>query len=134
MPEENVETVREQVDALAQGDLERWLEGFDEEVEFRLPPEWPDEDVGRGREAALASMKSTLELAQSIDIEVIDVTELDSPDRLLLATRIAATGAGSGVPVEFDRYDVMTMRNGKVWRDEIFLDREQALEAAGLSE
>jgi ketosteroid isomerase-like protein len=134
MSEENVKSVREQIDALARGDLERWLEGFDEEVEFRLPPEWPDEGVGRGREAALASMKSTLELAEKVQIDVLDITELDSPDRLLVATRIAATGAGSGVPVEFDRYDLMTMRNGKVWRDAIFLKREQALEAAGLSE
>ena len=45
-----------------------------------------------------------------------------------------ATGTGRGVPVEFDRYDVITMRNGKVLRDAIFLKCEQALEAAGLSE
>jgi hypothetical protein len=34
--------------------------------------------------------------------------------------------------VEFDRYDLMTMRNGKIFRDEIYLSREQALEAAGV--
>jgi ketosteroid isomerase-like protein len=134
MSEENVETVREQIDALAHGDLERWLEGFDPEVEFRLPPEWPDEELGKGREAALASMKSTLELVVDLKIHIRGITELDDPDRLLVSTHIAATGAGSGVPVEFDRYDLMTMRNGKVFRDSIFLNREQALEAAGLSE
>ena len=134
MSEGNIETLRAQIDALRRRDLKTWLEGFDPEVEFRLPPEWPDEDIGKGREAALASMKTTLELAENIEIQVREIAELDGPDRLLLSTRIVATGAGSGVPVEFDRYDVITMRNGKVLRDAIFLKREQALEAAGLSE
>lgn len=133
MPQGNVETIRDQIEALRRGDLERWLEGFDPEVEFRLPPEWPDEDVGKGREAAMASMKGALELAEDLDIDVREIRELDTPDRLLVSLHIAATGAGSGVPVEFDRYDVMTMRNGKVFRDEIFLNREQALKAAGLA-
>ncbi len=134
MSEENVEALRAQVDALNRGDLDAWLEGFDPEVVFRLPPEWPDEGEGKGREAALASMKGALAVAEGVDISVRAITELDSPDRLLVSTHIVATGAGSGVPLEFDRYDLITMRDGRVYRDEIFLNREQALEAAGLSE
>jgi hypothetical protein len=34
----------------------------------------------------------------------------------------------------FDRYDLITMRDGRVYRDAIFLSREQALEAAGLTD
>jgi ketosteroid isomerase-like protein len=134
MSEENVDRLREQINALARGDLARWLEGFDPEVEFRLPPEWPDEGQGKGREAALASMKGALGVAETFDINIRGITELESPDRLLVNTHVAATGAGSGVPVEFDRYDVITMRNGKIIRSEIFLNRAQALEAAGLKE
>jgi ketosteroid isomerase-like protein len=95
MSEENITTVRAQIDALVRGDLERWLEGFDPEVEFRLPPEWPDEGAGKGREAALASMKSTLELAENLKIDVRGITELDDPDRLLVSTHITATGRGA---------------------------------------
>jgi hypothetical protein len=29
---------------------------------------------------------------------------------------------------------VMQMRNGKIWRVQVFLDREEALDAVGLSE
>jgi hypothetical protein len=38
------------------------------------------------------------------------------------------------VPLEFDRYDLITMRNGTIIRSEIFLKRDEALEAAGLNE
>jgi ketosteroid isomerase-like protein len=133
MSRENAATIRDQIEALNRGDLDRWLRGFDPEVEFRMPPEWPDEVEGRGREAALASMKGALEVAGNVDIELREVTEL-AGDRLLVSTHIVATGAGSGVPMAFDRYDLITMRDGRVYRDAIFLSREQALEAAGLSE
>jgi ketosteroid isomerase-like protein len=134
MSRENAATIRDQVEALNRGDLDRWLRGFHPEVEFRMPPEWPDEVEGRGREAALASMKGALEVAGNVDIEIREITEVADPDQLLVSTRIVATGAGSGVPMAFDRYDLITMREGRVYRDEIFLNREQALEAAGLSE
>jgi ketosteroid isomerase-like protein len=134
MSGENAATIREQVEALSRGDWEAWLKGFDPEVEFRMPREWPDEVQGKGREAALASMKGALDVAENLDIEIRDITELDTPDRLLVSTHVRATGAGSGVPMGFDRYDLIRMRGGKVYRDEIFLSREEALEAAGLSE
>jgi ketosteroid isomerase-like protein len=134
MSEENLEALRAQIDALNRGDLDAWLEGFDPEVEFVMPPGWPDHQEGRGRDAALASMKMALDVAEDVRIEVRDITELDSADRLLVSTHITARGAGSGVPIGFDRYDLITMRAGKVIRAEIFLDREEALEAAGLSE
>jgi ketosteroid isomerase-like protein len=134
MSQENVETLRAQIDALNRRDLDAWLKGFDPDVEFRMPSEWPDHQEGRGREAALASMQMVLDVAEDIRIEVQDITALDSPDRLLVSTRINARGAGSGVPLGFERYDVITMRAGKVIRAEIFLDRASALEAAGLRE
>jgi ketosteroid isomerase-like protein len=134
MSQENIEVLRAQIDALNRRDLDAWLEGFDPDVEFSMPSEWPDHQEGRGRGAAMASMQMALDVAEDVRIEVQYITELDSPDRLLVNTHIAATGAGSGVPLEFDRYDVITMRNGKVIRAEIFLNSEQALHAAGLKQ
>jgi ketosteroid isomerase-like protein len=134
MSQENVEAVRAQINALNRRDLDAWLEGFDPDVEFTMPSEWPDHQEGRGRAAALASMQMALDVAEVVRVEVQDINELDSPDRLLVSTHVAAIGAGSGVPIEFDRYDLMTMRDGKVHRVQIFLNRKEALEAAGLSE
>ena len=134
MSQENIEALRAQIDALNRRDLDAWLDGFDPDVEFSMPSQWPDHQEGRGREAALASMQMALDVAEDVRIEVEGITELDSPDRLLVSTHVTARGAGSGVPLGFDRYDLITMRSGKVIRAEIFLDHDQALEAAGLSE
>jgi ketosteroid isomerase-like protein len=44
-------------------------------------------------------------------------------------------GAGSGVAVPMPAYTwVWSIRDGKVWRATIYMDRAEALEAAGLSE
>ena len=133
MSHENVEIVRKQIDDLRRRDWEAWVEAFDPEVEFRLPPEWPDEEAGTGRDAALASMKGTLELVDDLDIDIHEIRELED-GRLLVSGHVAAKGGGSGGPVAFDRYDILTMRDQKIVRSEIFLDRKQALEAAGLQE
>jgi ketosteroid isomerase-like protein len=134
MSEENVKALRAQVDALNRGDLDAWLEGFDPEVEFREPPEWPGGEVGRGREAALTTMRRAIEDAEDLNIEIEGIEELDTPDRLFLTTHVTARGKGSGIPIEFNRYDVIKMRDGKILDSEIYLNREEALEAAGLSE
>jgi ketosteroid isomerase-like protein len=44
------------------------------------------------------------------------------------------TGAEAGQIVEVDYWIVATLREGRIVRDEWFTDREEALEAAGLSE
>ena len=47
---------------------------------------------------------------------------------------IEARGSGGGVPVEQRFWVVMTVRSRKVTRSEVYTDRDQALEAAGLRE
>jgi ketosteroid isomerase-like protein len=132
MPEESVELVRGAIDAINRGDLDAWLDTLHPDFEFQDPPEMPDDSSGSGRKAALASLKRMLDLAEDVLIEVKEITTLDD-GRILLATRVSARGAGSGVPVEFDRWDLMTIRDGKFSRAEVYLDRDHALEAAGLA-
>jgi ketosteroid isomerase-like protein len=45
-----------------------------------------------------------------------------------------ARGLRGGVPVEQRFWVVMTVRGGKATRSEVYTNREQAFEAAGLSE
>ena len=48
--------------------------------------------------------------------------------------RLEGLGEGSRVPIEWTTFAVMQMRNGKIMRVRVFLDRARALEAVGLSE
>ena len=119
------------IEALNRGDFDAWLDTLHADFEFQDPPEMPDDSSGSGREAALASLKRMFDVADDVRIAVSEITALDD-GRLLLETRVSARGKGSGAPVEFDRWDVMTIRDGKVSRAEIYLDHDQALNAAGL--
>jgi ketosteroid isomerase-like protein len=132
MPEGDVELVREAIDAINRGDLDSWLDMLHPDFEFQDPPEMPDDSSGTGREAALESLMRMLELADDVRIDTQQITTLDD-GRVLLATRVSARGKGSGVPVEFNRWDLMTIRDGKFSRAEVYLDRDHALAAAGLA-
>jgi hypothetical protein len=59
---------------------------------------------------------------------------MDFGDRLLIAGRQLGHGAASGVLVSQPLFQVYTLRRGLAVRQEDFSDRDEALEAAGLSE
>jgi ketosteroid isomerase-like protein len=55
-------------------------------------------------------------------------------DRVFVAARFRGRGRASGAEVQGRHFEVYTLRNGKVLRVDEYADREEALEAAGLSE
>ena len=46
--------------------------------------------------------------------------------------RIVGRGKGTGVPVDQAIAIVYTLRDGLIWRGQVFLDQRSALEAVGL--
>ncbi len=63
--------------------------------------------------------------------EILDVGD----DRVLALVRFQGRGRGSGAPVaDFYGAQLFTLQNGKVVRLQLFTHRDDALEAAGLSE
>jgi hypothetical protein len=59
---------------------------------------------------------------------------LDFGDRFLVTTQQTGRGSGSGVAVSEPVFQLFEIRRGLVVRQEDFLDRSKALEAAGLAE
>ena len=57
----------------------------------------------------------------------------DWGDRVLVVTNHRAKGRASGVPISEQTTQVMTVRNGKIIRQDFFASRDEALEAAGPS-
>jgi ketosteroid isomerase-like protein len=53
-------------------------------------------------------------------------------NRVLITARVKARGLGGGVPVDQGFWMVMSVRDGKLTRTEVYTDRERALEAAGV--
>ena len=143
MSEENVEIVRRSYEALPEalssGSADSWLEFFDPEVEWIPPPAWAALEVGDHAEAQVlhghAGIRRFLEKTGEMwdEQEVEPERFLDAGDRVLVLVRLRVRGR-DGVELDEPWAHLITLRNGKVTRMELYPDRSEALEAAGLSE
>ena len=66
--------------------------------------------------------------------ELEDEELVDHGDRVIAMSRQRGRGASSGVATEVEFASIATLRDGEIVRVEFYLDREKALEAAGLRE
>ena len=130
MSQENVEIVRTRYEHLARGDFSPLAEVADD-YEFVTSPEVPDAGTYRG-EAAQRWVKSWVESFEGLTIEATEI--IDAGDKVFAALLQRGRLRGSQTQVEGRWWEVDTFREGNVARTEIFPDRAQALEAAGLSE
>jgi ketosteroid isomerase-like protein len=131
MSQENVELVREAMEALLRGDRDAWFAIHDEDFELMPIRDWP-ESGARGREAA---WNFNMRILESFEWAPIEVERVDAgADKVLVHPRYEARGATSGAQVEHDYWCVATVRQGRIRRVQWFVDRDEALEAAGLSE
>lgn len=70
---------------------------------------------------------------EGVNSELIDFREVDD-ERAIVITRVTGRARTSGVPVDQRRAQIVTWRNGKMWRNEVFSDPREAFKAAGISE
>jgi ketosteroid isomerase-like protein len=132
MSEENVEVMRQATDALLRRDRDAWLALHDEDVEAIPIRDWPEQEV-RGREAVWEFMVKMVDAWERPPIEGVEFVDAGA-DKVLTHQRADFRGRGSGAEVEFEYWIVSTIQRGKVYRGQWFVDRADALEAAGLSE
>ena len=131
MSQENVELVRQSMEALLRGDRDAWFAIHDQDFEIVPIRDWPETGV-RGREAA---WNFHMRILESFEWAPIEVERVDAgADKVLVHLRYDARGVGSGAKVELDQWFVSTVREGKILRLQWFTDGVEALEAAGLRE
>src|SRR5919204_3147491 len=130
MPHENAELARKGYEAFARRDFDAALEMMDPDIEAHNPPEVPEAAIHHGREAVRRDWEQTIELFDDFLIEVEQY--LDAGDELVVYLRYRARARGSGAEVDAPMAHVWTFREGKAIRLRQYLDRAQALEAAGL--
>jgi ketosteroid isomerase-like protein len=131
MSQENVERMRASYDRAASGDFSALLDGFTADTEFVTSPEVPDAGTYRG-EAAVRWIEQWI---ASFDDLMIEATEIrDSGDKVFIGIVQRGRPSGGASQVEGRWWQVATFREGELVRSELFPDRAQALEAAGLSE
>ena len=130
MSEENVEAVRESYQT--PGALfATWAERMAPKIEFDFTEVYPDRPVMRGIEELRRFREEGPWAELSFEPErFVDVDD----ERVLVLVRVHARGTGSGVPVELRNAHEFTIRDGILVRFKAYGNRDEALEAAGLSD
>ena len=102
------------------------------DVVFRDDPAWPDSSVVHGREATVARLDSLTEGLGDFKCYVVEA--LPFPGGALAGVRFRSIGPSSGVATEMVIYHVGWLRGGLFTEVRSFLQRDDALAAAGLQE
>ena len=128
----NVEIVRAAYDAFNHQSREAILSYLDPEIEWDesdLPARQPG--VYRGHEGVARLMNENAALWEDIKVVVDEILEGDG-DHVIAFIRATGKGRHTGVDVELASAQVWTLRNGKAAHVRLYLDRAEALQAAGL--
>ena len=132
MSADNVAAVRRYVDAFNRLDLDAATIGLDPAIELREWPEAPGSQSYHGVDGVRRAFDTWFETWEWMTLEIEEIHAVG--DRVLFTLHQRAKGRTSEAEVEIRSYNVYTFRDGLVTRVELFVERENALAAAGLTE
>jgi ketosteroid isomerase-like protein len=128
----NIEIVRGCYEAFNHKGREAMLEFLDPEIEWDesdLPARRPG--IYHGHDGIIRLLNENATLWEDINIAIDDVMQGDD-GRVIAFIRAKGTGRNTGVDVELASAQVWTLRDGKAVHVRLYLDREEALQAAGV--
>jgi ketosteroid isomerase-like protein len=134
MSQENVEAVRRATEAINRRDVDAMLEVLDPEVEYyaALPALGGSAAVYHGHAGVRELFRDLFDVLDEFHVEYSEIRDLG--DRIVAIGRLRTRGKGSGVETESPFGTVSDGKDGKAIRVRAYLDPNEALEAAGLSE
>jgi ketosteroid isomerase-like protein len=132
MSEENLEIVRRYYAAWNAGGLDTAREFWSDDFEWHDAPEMPDASVYRGAEAAAVHFRDLNEVLGTMEVHVDRL--LPAGDEVFVVLHVHLNAPRGGLPLDGPIFETVRIEDGKVSRIRLFLDEEQALEAAGLRE
>jgi ketosteroid isomerase-like protein len=134
MSQENVEIVKAAYEAFAREGLDRWIEHFADDVDYRAV-EGAIDDWGpiKGTDALRAYFQDWIDMFDGFWMEAVELIDAGG-DTVVTVERYGGRARLSGVETDQTEGEVFTIRNGKIARGREYWTKEQALEAAGLRE
>jgi len=132
MSQENVEIVREVLEAQRRRDWQAFRNLYDPDIEWEdASGLWGDWGKRRGFEDVQDAFMTWFEAFEHASFELEDV--VDVGDDVVTFIRISGRGRESGLVVDQRIPTVWTLRDRRVVRVRGYRDEAEALEAAGLS-
>jgi ketosteroid isomerase-like protein len=132
MSRENVEIVRAAYEAVERGDIDEATSLIHPEIEFHTYARSPEAGVYRGRDAVKKYNEVLFDQFESIRFEIDDL--VDAGERVVITTTQHAVPKGGKAEMSVQVCEVWTVREGLLAERHSYSTREQALEAAGLSD
>ena len=130
MSQENVDLVRRAVAAVNARDIDNYLADCTEDVELRTPLA-PIGGVYEGPDGIRRFFADIEDMGPDFRLD-LERVEAIGEDRVLAFLRVTASGRTTGIPTPAATTNLYDIVDGKIRRIRIFLDRQEALEAAGL--
>jgi ketosteroid isomerase-like protein len=132
--QEKVDNVRELVAAFNRGDADAFAALCVPDVEWEDAIFWTETSrTFRGREEVRSWFAQMREPWEDVQVAAEDFVEAGE-DTLVHALSVTSRGKGSGVETKLLVWQVMAFTDGKTATRKVFRGRDEALEAAGLSE
>ena len=101
--------------------------------EWVLPTPFEEKSVWRGRQEWVEFVRVFMGECEDFSIQFEQLIDAGD-DRVVTIYRLRGTGKGSGVPIEWRQGMITELRDGRAIRTTNYLNRAEALEAAGVSE
>ena len=132
MSQENVEVVQKLYELIAERDVESAFPDYAvADVEIRVPPLYPDTpEVFRGR-AGIAEWTAMIDEVWA-EWRFVPERYFDAGGTVVVFARLIATARTSGVHLEREVAHLWVVEEGRATSIRAYLDRAEALEAAGL--
>lgn len=126
----DVETVRAGYARWNSGDTAALVELFTEDIEYQNSPEWPGQHVYYGANAVIRFLQE--EVAEIIALSPVEIVRTDViGSEILIELRARTHGRLSGLDLDDGAlFHVARMRDGRVARVRVYLDRREATRAA----
>jgi ketosteroid isomerase-like protein len=132
MSQENVEIVQRIFDGWATGDFGAGLTDLDPDVVFAVRHPFPEAVETVGPDGIRDYMRGFLDNWETYAVEARDLQAVG--DTVVAHAVQHGQGKASRIEIEQQFFMLFTFRGGKIVRIESILNRDEALEAAGLRE
>jgi ketosteroid isomerase-like protein len=134
MSQENVEVVQAAIDAFARGGIDGVSEHWTADIDHRAV-EGAIDDRGpiQGMAAMRTYMQDWLDTFDDVKTEAVELLEAGD-DAVIAVLHASGRAKQSGIETDMTYAVIYTIRDGKIARGREYMTRDEALEAAGLSE
>jgi ketosteroid isomerase-like protein len=132
MSEENIELVRSLMEAWNRGDYSTALQSIDPEIEVESALGGTFDGTYQGHSGLRRFLEDFWSNFENFSTEVEEY--IPAGDDVVIGAHHRGSGIGSGVEVEMWNWQVFTVRRGMIVRYRMFNTKQEALEAAGISE